>query len=60
LEEAVPLMAEYELGKRLTQQDVDSIVTWLKSLTGEIAEDYIRKPELPATTPRTPMPHDTD
>ncbi len=60
LEEAVPLMAEYELGKRLTQQDVDSIVTWLKSLTGEIPAEYIRKPELPASTARTPAPQETD
>ena len=35
LEEAVEVMAEYQLGQRLTQKDVSDIVGFLKTLTGE-------------------------
>ena len=34
LEEAVSKMAEYQLGKNLSQDEVASIVTFLNSLTG--------------------------
>jgi cytochrome c peroxidase len=47
LEQAVKLMGEHQLGKDLSDADVASIVTWLKTLTGEIPKDYIAKPELP-------------
>lgn len=60
LEEAVSLMAEYQHGKKLTPAEVDSIVTWLKTLTGELPLDYIRRPELPASTPQTPKPDLTE
>jgi len=36
LEEAVQLMAEYELGTRLGEEDVRLIVLFLKSLTGRM------------------------
>ncbi len=36
LEETVRLMAEYQVGKELTEADVRAIVTWLKTLTGEL------------------------
>lgn len=48
LEEAVRLMAEYQSGKKLKPADVDAIVTWLKTLTGELPADYIQVPALPA------------
>ena len=35
LEEAVRLMAKHQLGKQLTDEQVASIVTFLKSLTGD-------------------------
>jgi len=60
LEEAVSLMAEYQSGKKLNQAEVASIVTWLKSLTGELPLDYIRKPVLPQSTPQTPKPDLTE
>lgn len=60
LDEAVKLMARYELGRELSPADVASIVTWLKTLTGEIPEDYIRPPKLPASTPKTPKPSESD
>lgn len=54
LEEAVRLMGEHQLGIRLRDLHVRSIVAWLKSLTGEIAVDYIRPPSLPKSSARTP------
>ena len=54
LEQAVAQMAEYQLGKQLSEADVKSITTWLKALTGEIPADYIKQPELPKSTPKTP------
>lgn len=56
LEEAVTQMAEYQTGKQLPIADRDSIVKWLKSLTGEIDGSYIKQPELPKSTSRTPRP----
>ena len=47
LEQAVAEMAEYQLGRQMTADEVASIVTFLKALTGEIPAEYIRKPELP-------------
>lgn len=60
LEEAVSLMAEYQNGKRLTSAEVASIVVWLKSLTGDLPLDYVRKPVLPRSTPQTPKPDLTE
>lgn len=60
LEETVELMAEYQTGKKLSPADTAAIVTWLKSLTGEIPADYIKKPILPASTERTPKPDLTE
>jgi cytochrome c peroxidase len=56
LTEAVEQMAEYEVGKKLTDAQIQSIVTWLKSLTGVLPADYIKPPTLPASTPKTPKP----
>ena len=54
--EAVEHMAEYQVGKKLTDSQIQSIITWLKSLTGELPADYIKPPKLPESTPRTPRP----
>jgi cytochrome c peroxidase len=56
LEQAVSRMAEYQLGKTLSDGQVRSIVTWLKTLTGEIPAEYIRPPVLPKSTAKTPKP----
>lgn len=56
LQEAVSQMAEYQLGKQLNAADVDSIVKWLNTLTGELPAEYIKEPALPKSTPRTPKP----
>jgi cytochrome c peroxidase len=47
LAEAVRLMGKHQLGLDLSEGEVGSIVTWLKSLTGEIPAAYIARPELP-------------
>lgn len=60
LEQAVALMGEYQLGKTLTQQQIRAIITFLKTLTGELPADYIREPQLPKSSPRTPKPDLTD
>ena len=52
----VSLMAERQLGKEISAGDVDSIVSFLEALTGEIPGDYIAKPELLASGPDTPGP----
>lgn len=59
LEQAVKLMAEHQLGKQLRDDEVQSILTWLKSLTGTIPSDYIKPPKLPQNTAQTPRPERT-
>ncbi len=56
LEEATSLMAQYQLGKNLPPEKTESIVAFLKSLTGEIPVEYIQRPELPKSTSKTPKP----
>ncbi len=60
LDEAISLMAEYELGTELTEQQRESIAVFLDALTGEIPVEYIRKPNLPASTAKTPKPDLSD
>ncbi len=54
LAQAVKDMAEYQLGRALTDAQVAQIVTFLKVLTGDIDPAYIAPPALPASTPATP------
>ena len=54
IEDAVKQMGEYQTGKQLAAADTAAIVTWLKTLTGEIDGAYIKQPELPKATSRTP------
>jgi cytochrome c peroxidase len=56
LDQAVSRMAEYQLGKNLSDDEVRSIITFLKTLTGEIPAEYIKMPVLPQSTNRTPRP----
>jgi cytochrome c peroxidase len=60
LQEAISMMADHQLGKTLSDADIQSIATWMKSLTGVIPADYIKPPELPKSTSRTPKPSETD
>jgi cytochrome c peroxidase len=56
LDQAVAQMAEYQLGKQLPASDVSSIVAFLNTMTGDVSTEYIRKPELPKSTAKTPKP----
>jgi cytochrome c peroxidase len=56
LEEAVKLMGKHQLGKTVPDADVAAIVTWLKSLTGEIPRDYVAEFRVPAEIPPAPKP----
>ena len=56
LQQAVVQMADYQLGKQLTPQQTEAVVAYLNALTGEIPADYIKAPELPKSTARTPKP----
>ncbi len=56
LSEAVKVMGTYQLGATISDEDARLITTWLGTLTGEIDQAYIAKPELPEGGPDTPGP----
>ena len=56
LDEAVKLMGRHQLGKELSDADVRSIVTFLRSLTGPLPGDLIAPPAPVPSTPSTPKP----
>ena len=47
IDEAVRLMGRHQLGIELSAREVNAIVAWLGSLTGEISASYIAPPALP-------------
>lgn len=47
LESMVQLMVRHQLGKQLTSEEIDTMVIFLRSLTGELPSDYTAQPELP-------------
>ncbi|MEZ5562224.1 MAG: cytochrome c peroxidase [Gammaproteobacteria bacterium] len=53
LEDAIRLMAEHQVGKTLSDEEVAQIRTFLGSLTGTIPADYIAMPALPGMSPAT-------
>lgn len=60
LNEAIVKMADYQVGTKLSDAEVQSIATWMKSLTGDIPAGYITQPELPKSTSRTPKPTESE
>jgi len=56
LDDAVVLMARYQLGRELPPADVQDIVSFLGALKGELPSALIREPELPPSTSETPAP----
>ena len=54
LEEAVKLMADYQLGQNLSDAEIADIVAFLNSLTGDLPTDYIAEPAPFANGPDTP------
>jgi cytochrome c peroxidase len=59
LDAVIPVMAEHQLGRTLTSEQVQQIETFLRSLTGTVDEEYVKRPELPASGPNTPAPDAT-
>ncbi len=57
LDEAVHMMAHYQLGKELSPKDVKSIVTFLDVLTAAPPPDLVAPPTLPKSTAKTPKPN---
>ena len=53
---AVKMMAEYQLGRQLTDAQVKSIVTFLGTLSGQPQAEYLKIPTLPKSTEKTPTP----
>ncbi len=53
---AIKTMAQLQLGKTLSDADTASIVTFLQTLSGPVAADYITKPVLPPSGRTTPKP----
>jgi cytochrome c peroxidase len=58
LHEAVRIMSTTQLGKDVTDQQVNDIVAFLNSLTGEIKREWRTLPILPAAPPTAPKPDD--
>jgi cytochrome c peroxidase len=56
LEEAVKIMADLQLEKELSPDDVRLIVAWLKTLSGDVPAALAAKPSLPESSPKTPKP----
>jgi cytochrome c peroxidase len=56
LEEAVANMANYQLGRSLSPAEVTSIISFLRTLTGDLPSEYIKEPALPKSTAKTPKP----
>lgn len=56
LEDAIRVMARHQVGVELSDADVSSIATWMRSLTGAVAPAYVAMPDLPPSTDRTPEP----
>ncbi len=56
LDEAVRMMATYQLGKDLDDREAAALVAFLGALTGELPVDYIAVPVLPPNGPGTPAP----
>jgi cytochrome c peroxidase len=59
LDDTIRTMARHQLGRTLTHEQVESIRSFLASLTGEVDTEYIAMPELPESGPDTPAPDPT-
>jgi len=44
LSEAIRKMGIHQLGKALTDAEIQAIIVWLRTLTGELPADYLRPP----------------
>jgi cytochrome c peroxidase len=58
LQESIALMAEHQLDKSLTEEDVVKIEIFLGSLTGNLDNEYIKEPMLPPDGNENHIPED--
>lgn len=58
LKQAVHIMGQTQLGKNLTDTQINEIVDFLNSLTGEVPQNALKLPLLPPSGPDTPKPDD--
>lgn len=56
LKQAIAIMSELQLGKKLSEAEVNDIEAFLKSLTGEVPKEARTLPLLPASTAQTDKP----
>ena len=56
LEDAIRMMGEYQVGKKLQPAQIASIKLFLETLTGAIPREYIAVPPLPPSRHDTPKP----
>ncbi|MDT8070346.1 MAG: cytochrome c peroxidase [Terriglobia bacterium] len=56
LDQAIRNMAVHQRGVTVTEAQVKSIEAWMDSLTGQVPKSYIKRPQLPKSTSRTPRP----
>ena len=56
LGDTVKMMAEYQLGKQLSDGDTAKLVAFMESLTGSVNAEYVKPPALPESGPTTPKP----
>lgn len=59
LQKAVEIMGETQLGRTLTSEQVDQIMTFMSALTGEVPESARTLPMLPPSPPQAPKPDDS-
>ncbi len=59
LHQAVKIMGEAQLGKSMTDDQVEEIVVFLNALTGVVPEDALILPILPPSPPKAPKPDDS-
>jgi cytochrome c peroxidase len=52
-------MAEHQLGRTLSREELAALAAFLTSLTGSLDQEYIAAPQLPASGPGTPSPDPT-
>lgn len=56
LKEAIAIMSEIQLNKKLNADEINSIEAFLQSLTGELPKEALTLPVLPASTANTSKP----
>lgn len=56
LPEAVRRMGRYQLARHFSEREVQDLVAFLESLTGELPAALVAPPKLPKSTARTPRP----